>query len=464
MWRGKKLALLFTSTLVMAACSNQVKDATETVTALKAEETEVVTHFNAMQQLETELQTSFEESLTADEKLATFKDGSAKVFANIAERRDLVKNIESALDELVKTAGELTNLDEETLPLEDIKTFGASVDALNEGATAYLTAYQTSLDKEEEILSSFGGADATFESFYAGIEAINVNADANQAAIQALSENLLAMENQLAALEATIASLADKKDDAAESSSAVETDSEKAVKEEATKGAAKKADPVAFTYEVNPEISTIQPIAADGEEQVALLTFDDAPQQPNSYSVEIAETVKSKEANAIFFVMGQFLESEQARADLKTISDMGFELGNHSYSHPDFHEMTYEQQLEEIVSTNDLIEEVTGKRPRFLRAPYGQYDEDTIAIAAAEGMTIMNWTYGYDWVEEYMEGPALADVMVNSQYLGNGANLLMHDRPWTSEAIGSIIDGLRAKDYTIVDPTYIASPEREESL
>lgn len=464
MWRGKKLALLFTSTLVMAACSNQVKDATETVTALKAEETEVVTHFNAMQQLETELQTSFEESLTADEKLATFKDGSAKVFANIAERRDLVKNIESALDELVKTAGELTNLDEETLPLEDIKTFGASVDALNEGATAYLTAYQTSLDKEEEILSSFGDADATFESFYAGIEAINVNADANQAAIQALSENLLAMENQLAALEATIASLADKKDDAAESSSAVETDSEKAVKEEATKGAVKKADPVAFTYEVNPEISTIQPIAADGEEQVALLTFDDAPQQPNSYSVEIAETVKSKEANAIFFVMGQFLESEQARADLKTISDMGFELGNHSYSHPDFHEMTYEQQLEEIVSTNDLIEEVTGKRPRFLRAPYGQYDEDTIAIAAAEGMTIMNWTYGYDWVEEYMEGPALADVMVNSQYLGNGANLLMHDRPWTSEAIGSIIDGLRAKDYTIVDPTYIASPEREESL
>lgn len=461
MWRGKKLALLFTSTLVMAACSNQVKDATETLTALKAEETEVVTHFNAMQQLETELQTSFEESLTADEKLATFKDGSAKVFANIAERRDLAKNIESALEELVKTADELTNLDEETLPLEDIKTFGASVDSLNEGATAYLTDYQTSLDKEEEILSSFGGEDATFESFYDGIEAINLNAETNQAAIQALSENLLAMENQLAALETAIASLADKKDEAAESSAAVETDSGKAAKEEA---AAKEAEPVAFTYEVNPEISTIEPIAADGEAQVALLTFDDAPQQPNSYSVAIAETVKSKGANAIFFVMGQFLESEQARADLKTISDMGFELGNHSYSHPDFHQMTYEQQLEEIVSTNDLIEEVTGKRPRFLRAPYGQYDEDTIAIAAEEGMTIMNWTYGYDWVEEYMEGPALADVMVNSQYLGDGANLLMHDRPWTSEAIGSIIDGLREKDYTIVDPTYIASPEREESL
>ena len=464
MWKSKKLALLFTGALVLAACSNQVKDATETLTALKTEETDIVAQFNGMQQLETELQTSFEESLSADEKLATFKDGSAKVFENIAERRDSVKNIESALAELVKTKGELIALDEETLPLEDIKAFGKTVDALNESSKTYLEAYKTSLDKEEEILSGFGGDDATFDTFYAGIASINANADANQANMQAIVDGLTAVESQLAALETAIASLDDKKDAKAESSSAA-TDSESAAAEKAAvKDAVKKAEPVAYTYEINPEISTVQPLAADGETQVALLTFDDAPQQPNSYAVEIAETVKAKGANAIFFVMGQFLESDQAKADLKTISDMGFEIGNHSYSHPDFLEMSYEEQAAEIVKTNDAIEAVTGKRPRFLRAPYGQWNEDTAAIAASEGMTMMNWTYGYDWVEEYMDGPALADIMVNSQYLGDGANLLMHDRPWTSEAIGSIIDGLRAKDFTIVDPTLIASPEREDSL
>ena len=52
--------------------------------------------------------------------------------------------------------------------------------------------------------------------------------------------------------------------------------------------------------------------------------------------------------------------------------------------------------------------------------------------------------------------------MVNSKYLGDGANLLMHDRPSTNDAIGAIIDGLRAKDITIVDPNVIESPEREE--
>ena len=244
----------------------------------------------------------------------------------------------------------------------------------------------------------------------------------------------------------------------ADSSAGAEESSEAAAAEKP----AKKAEPVSYEYRINPEISTVQPIAEDGNTQVALLTFDDAPQQPNSYTVEIAETVKSKDANAIFFVMGQFLTNEQAREDIKTVYDMGFEIGNHSYSHPDFQCLTYDEQLEEIKSTNDLIEEITGERPRFLRAPYGQYNDDTIAIAAAEGMTIMNWTYGYDWVEEFMEGTALADVMVNSQYLGDGANLLMHDRPWTNDAIGAIIDGLRAKDITIVDPNVIESPEREE--
>jgi peptidoglycan/xylan/chitin deacetylase (PgdA/CDA1 family) len=462
MWKSKKLVLLFTGALVLAACSNQVKNATETLTAIKTEETDIVAQFNGMQQLETELQTSFEESLSADEKLATFKDGSAKVFENIAERRDSAKKIESALADLVKTKGELIALDEKTLPLEDIKAFGSTVDALNDSSKTYLEAYKTSLDKEEEILSGFGGDDATFDTFYAGIASINADADANQANMQAIVTGLTAVENQLTALETAIASLDDKKD-AAESSAA--TDSSSATAEKAAvKDAVKKAEPVAYTYQINPKISSVEPIAADGETQVALLTFDDTPQQPDSHAVAIAETLKAKGANAIFFVVGQFLESEQAKKDLKTISDMGFEIGNHSYTHPDFLKMSYDEQLAEISKTNDAIEAVTGKRPRFLRAPYGQWNDDTATIAAAEGMTMMNWTYGYDWVAEYMDGPALADVMVNSQYLGDGANLLMHDRPWTSEAIGSIIDGLRAKNFTIVDPTLIASPERKDSL
>ncbi len=408
--------------------------------------------------METALQKTFDESLASDEELKTFKDGSAAVFSNLEERRTLADSIESALEGLAETKTDFVAFDEETLPLDQMQAIGETLDLFSENSLAYLAAYRDSLDKEEELLTGFGADDATFDTFFAGIEAINLSAETNQTNLAPVAENLTTLDAQLVELEAAIAAIGTEGSTASDSSAGAEESSEAA----AAETPAKKAEPVSYEYRINPEISTVQPIAEDGNTQVALLTFDDAPQQPNSYTVEIAETVKSKEANAIFFVMGQFLTNEQAREDIKTVYDMGFEIGNHSYSHPDFQSLTYDEQLEEIKSTNDLIEEITGERPRFLRAPYGQYNDDTMAIAAAEGMTIMNWTYGYDWVEEFMEGTALADVMVNSQYLGDGANLLMHDRPWTNDAIGAIIDGLRAKDITIVDPNVIESPEREE--
>ncbi|WP_320164980.1 polysaccharide deacetylase family protein [uncultured Trichococcus sp.] len=458
MLRGKKIALVFASALVLSACADQVKEASETITQIKTKETEVVSQLNELQQLETALQETFDASLASDEELKTFKDGSAAVFSNLEERRTLADSIESALEGLAETKADFVAFDEETLPLDQMQAIGETLDLFSENSLAYLAAYRDSLDKEEELLTGFGADDATFETFFAGIEAINLNAETNQANLSPVAENLTTLDAQLVELEAAIAAIGTEGSTEADSSAGAAESSEPAVAEKP----AKKAEPVNYEYRINPEISTVQPIAEDGNTQVALLTFDDAPQQPNSYTVEIAETVKSKDANAIFFVMGQFLSNEQAREDIKTVYDMGFEIGNHSYSHPDFQSLTYDEQLEEIKSTNDLIEEITGERPRFLRAPYGQYNEDTLAIAAAEGMTIMNWTYGYDWVEEFMEGTALADVMVNSKYLGDGANLLMHDRPWTNDAIGAIIDGLRAKGIAIVDPNVIESPEREE--
>lgn len=458
MLRGKKIALVFASALVLSACADQVKEASETITQIKTEETEVVSQLNELQQLETALQETFDASLASDEELKTFKDGSAAVFSNLEERRTLADSIESALEGLAETKADFVAFDEETLPLDQMQAIGETLDLFSENSLAYLAAYRDSLDKEEELLTGFGADDATFETFFAGIEAINLNAETNQANLSPVAENLTTLDAQLVELEAAIAAIGTEGSTEADSSAGAAESSEAAVAEKP----AKKAEPVSYEYRINPEISTVQPIAEDGNTQIALLTFDDAPQQPNSFTVEIAETVKSKDANAIFFVMGQFLSNEQAREDIKTVYDMGFEIGNHSYSHPDFQSLTYDEQLEEIKSTNDLIEEITGERPRFLRAPYGQYNEDTLAIAAAEGMTIMNWTYGYDWVEEFMEGTALADVMVNSKYLGDGANLLMHDRPWTNDAIGAIIDGLRAKGIAIVDPNVIESPEREE--
>ncbi|MFA7745984.1 polysaccharide deacetylase family protein [Salinicoccus roseus] len=217
----------------------------------------------------------------------------------------------------------------------------------------------------------------------------------------------------------------------------------------------------AFQYEVNADTYAIQPIEDSGAEpQVALLTYDDAP---DGHAVEIAEILAEHDTPAIFFVNGMYLESKAGKEALRTIYEMGFEIGNHTETHASLPDLSPEAQREEITATNERVEAITGERPRFFRAPFGQNTEASWEIAEEEGMALMNWTYGYDWESEYQNALALVEIMVDTEYLNHGANLLMHDRSWTRDASAEIVEGLRDKGYKLVDPALIASPESEET-
>jgi len=134
---------------------------------------------------------------------------------------------------------------------------------------------------------------------------------------------------------------------------------------------------------------------------------------------------------------------------------MGFPIGNHTYSHPNLNDLSEEKQREEIIGLSDLVEEIIGERPQFFRAPFGVNTDFSKQLVEEEGMVLMNWSYGYDWNEEYRNKDALADIMVNTDLLRNGANLLMHDREWTAAALEEIVTGLRDKGYEMVDPDAI---------
>lgn len=212
-----------------------------------------------------------------------------------------------------------------------------------------------------------------------------------------------------------------------------------------------------FSYEVHPETFQIIPLD-DADPQVALLTIDDAPDQ---HAVEMAHILNDMDANAIFFVNGMFIQDEAGQNDLKEIYDMGFEIGNHTMTHPNLEQIDAEQTREEIIPVNNLVEEITGERPRFFRAPFGVNTDASIEVVAEENMTLMNWTYGYDWEAEYQQPEALADIMVNTEFLSDGANLLMHDREWTKEALPEIVDGLRGQGFQLADPKEISNAAEE---
>lgn len=206
------------------------------------------------------------------------------------------------------------------------------------------------------------------------------------------------------------------------------------------------------------ENATIVPINKGINEKVVLLTIDDVP---DKYALGMAKTLKQLDANAIFFVNGHFLETREQRDVLKQIHDMGFVIGNHTYSHAKLPDLTVQEQTEEIVKVSDQIEEIIGERTKFFRAPHGMNTDHSKQVAKEEGMIIMNWTYGYDYFAPYQDAKKLTKAMVSGEgpevevpysLLKPGANLLMHDREWTNQALKDIVTGLREKGYEMVDP------------
>ncbi|MGP4073659.1 polysaccharide deacetylase family protein [Piscibacillus sp. B03] len=190
----------------------------------------------------------------------------------------------------------------------------------------------------------------------------------------------------------------------------------------------------------------------DADPNVVLITIDDAP---DKYALEMAKTLKEYDAPAIFFVNGHFMDTEEEQEIVKEIYDMGFHIGNHTYNHKNLREVSEEQQKEEILSLNNLIEEVTGEKPKFFRAPHGANTDYAKELVKNEDMLLMNWSYGYDFQPEYTEKDALTEVMLNEPLLGKGANLLMHDREWTNAALPGILEGLQEKGYGFLDPDLI---------
>ena len=224
-------------------------------------------------------------------------------------------------------------------------------------------------------------------------------------------------------------------------------------------------------YYIDPETSSVLPANEDANPNVVLATVDDVPRKlpetPTS-SVKEAQAMANRGIYGIFFVNGMYLQGEDGedgRQALKEIADMGHVIGNHTLTHYSLDQVPDEETLRhEIIGNQDIIEEVIGYRPQFFRPPHGIEIPELEEILEEENMVAMNWSYGFDWDENYSDPATLADVMVNTEFLSPGANLLMHDLTWTNEAMPAILDGIQAKGYEFVDARDIATRDEMADL
>lgn len=173
------------------------------------------------------------------------------------------------------------------------------------------------------------------------------------------------------------------------------------------------------------------------------LTFDDGP---GKYADKLLDTLKKHNAKATFFLEGQYVKSRKKFA--KRIAKEGHELGNHSYTHPNFTEISEEEIRSELERTQEIVQKVTGKLPRMIRPPYGLYDERVEEIATEMGMPIVLWNGGSrDWATKNQDA-IYKEVMRSAKRDGV---ILMHD--WveqTVQVMPRLLKSLKKQGYHMV--------------
>jgi peptidoglycan-N-acetylglucosamine deacetylase len=196
-----------------------------------------------------------------------------------------------------------------------------------------------------------------------------------------------------------------------------------------------------------------------------VLSFDDGPSKV--HTPQILDILAEKGARAVFFMVGMQVEKYPELA--KRIVEEGHYVGNHTYGHITVPNSPPPQLAAQIMRTNLVILQHTGVYPQYLRPPRGLYDMRMRRIANLLGQDLFLWSLSsQDWHPRATTAGIIRRVVSKAS---PGDIILFHDsgsllggegsnrRP-TVDALGPIIDGLRAKGLEIVGPdVFITYPD-----
>jgi peptidoglycan/xylan/chitin deacetylase (PgdA/CDA1 family) len=186
------------------------------------------------------------------------------------------------------------------------------------------------------------------------------------------------------------------------------------------------------------------------KEKVIALTFDDGP---GSFTPQILSLLKEHHARATFFMEGDQIPSYPQFA--QAVADAGMEIGNHTWSHPDFHkvkEAPAARLEEELQKTEDAIQKFSGVSARIVRMPHGYFNKTwLLPTLRQKGYALVHWSFGEDWHLKLTSEKMAADYIQNAF---PGAVFLFHDggrhREKTLAALKIVIPTLEQKGYRFV--------------
>lgn len=190
------------------------------------------------------------------------------------------------------------------------------------------------------------------------------------------------------------------------------------------------------------------------------LTFDacQSSGSPAGFDHAILRVLTETQTPATIFLGGLWVQSHPTETQL--LADVPyFELGNHSWSHPDFAALSPAQMAAEITRTQAIIHRMTGREPMLFRFPFGTYNDEALRVVAGHGLRAIQWDVVSGDPDPAVSAPAMThEVLARAQ---NGSIVIMHinGRGWhTAEALPAIIVGLEERGFTLVTVSQLLRP------
>jgi len=206
----------------------------------------------------------------------------------------------------------------------------------------------------------------------------------------------------------------------------------------------------------------------EADKKIAL-TFDDGPDPV--YTPQILNILRQEKVPGCFFVVG--IMAEKNMELLRQEYDDGYEIGNHTFFHPDMSAIGPRRVKFELNATRRLIEAVTGHSTILFRAPFNADAEpqniaEILPVAQSRKENYINIGEYID--PEDWEPGKTADQIFNEvvKQKDNGNILLLHDaggnREATVAALPRIIKFFKARGYTFTTVGNLMGKKRSELM
>jgi len=126
---------------------------------------------------------------------------------------------------------------------------------------------------------------------------------------------------------------------------------------------------------------------------------------------DILDLLSQNEIATTIFVQGACLENSQSGSEFRNVVSLavakGFEIASHSYSHPlDINSFSESDIEREIITTENLLKDLTGTAPVGFRAPYFAYGERLWNVLAKKGYIYDSSVWQYEPVIYSIETPS----------------------------------------------------------